>query len=298
MPQGGDPGLVTSQGFGYRRGFVLGLTLAEAALLLVFVILLLMVAGFERRDRAIQSLELLRSAAAEMAPAGVDPIDFAADQLVMLTELREVAESAGHEWNEDFIELVRAVAAATKGSELVDANRVLQEAQDRLDRMLEALGQFEGAEALEELLERVADSEARLSNQRGQLAALRDRLDRSGQGGVLPSCWTTPEGRIDYLLDVVLGSDGIRMRESFPESRRAERERLPLGPIATSRTYSQGEFHTLTKAVYDWSVARECRFYVTIFDGTQAHEKERYKSLLTTVEGHFYKRLTNSAAPF
>lgn len=298
MSDGADPGSVTSQGFGYRRGFVLGLTLAEAALLLVFVIMLLMIAGFERRDRVIASLETLRSAAVASAPPGADPVRYAEDQLVTLSELREAAESAGHEWNEDFIELVRSAAAASAGSDLVDASQALQEKQDRMDRMLDALGQLDGAEGLEDLLERVADSEATVNNQRGQLTALRDQLERSGQGGVLPSCWTTPEGRIDYLLDVVLGSDGIRLRESFPESRRSERDRLPMGPIAAGRTYSQGEFQVLTKAVYDWSVARECRFYVTSFDGTEGHEKERYKSLLTTVEGHFYKRLSSSAPPF
>ena len=298
MRRSADPGPVTSQGFGYRRGFVLGLTLAEAALLLVFVVLLLMVAGFERRDRTITALESLQSAAAAMAPAGADPISFATDQLTALSELREAVGSDGQEWDEDFIELVRAVAAARKGDGLVDVSRALQEKQERMDRMLEALGQLDGSEGLEELLERVADSEARLSNQRGQLAALQDRLERAGQGGVLPSCWTTPEGRIDYLLDVVLGSDGIRMRESLPERRRAERDRLPMGPVLAGLSYSQAEFQALTKAVYDWSVARECRFYVSIFDGTQGHEKERYKSLLTTVEGHFYKRLLNSAPPF
>lgn len=298
MSGGADPGQVASQGFGYRRGFVLGLTLAEAALLLVFVILLLMVAGFERRDRVIASLGSLQSVLAESAPADVDPVRYADEQLAALAELREAAQSAGHDWDDDFIELVRAIVESASANDLVDASKALQDKQDQLDRMLEALGDVEGAEGMAQLLERLADSEARLSNQHGQLMALRDRLERSGQGGVLPSCWMTPEGRIDYLLDVVLASDGIRMRESFPESRRAERDRLPLPTISSGRTYSQGEFQALTKATYDWSVARECRFYVTIFDGTRDHEKERYKSLLTTVEGHFYKRLTNSAAPF
>lgn len=293
-----DSGLVTSQGFGYRRGFVLGLTLAEAALLLVFVVLLLMVAGFERRDRAIAELESLQSMAANMAPAGADPISFAKNQLVALSELREAAGSVSDDWDEDFIELVRAVVTARQGGELVDVSRALQEKQERIDLMLEALGQLDGTAGVKELLERVADSEARLSNQRGQLTALQNRLERAGQGGVLPSCWTTPEGRIDYLLDVVLGSGGIRIKESSPERRRSERERLPMGPVVAGRTYSQAEFQALTKAIYDWSVARECRFYVNIFDGTQEHEKERYKSLLTTVEGHFYKRLSNSAPPF
>lgn len=191
MGEGADSGQVASQTFGYRRGFVLGLTLAEAALLLVFVILLLMVAGFERRDRVIAALGSLQSLLAESAPAGVDPARYAEEQLAALAELREAAQSAGHDWDDDFIELVRAIVESASASDLVDASKALQDKQDQLDRMLEALGDVEGAKAMEQLLERLADSEARLSNQHGQLVALRDRLERSGQGGVLPSCWMT-----------------------------------------------------------------------------------------------------------
>lgn len=298
MSHGTDANQAGLQGFGYRRGFVLGLTLAEAALLLVFVIMLLMIAGFERRDRTIAALESLRAAAANAAPAGVEPISYAAGQLEKMAALRSAAESTGHVWDEDFIELVKAVASTTNAAELVDVRKALQEKEARLEHMMAAFGELEDGASLTDLLERVADSESMVSNQRGQIAALRDQLSRDGLGGVLPSCWTTPEGRIDYLFDVVLTSGGIRLRESFPATRQAERDRLPLGSVSSGRVYSQSEFQALTRAVFDWSVARECRFYVTVFDGTQGHEKERYKSLLTTVEGHFYKRLSNSAPPF
>lgn len=286
------------KGYGYRRGFVLGLTLAEAALLLVFVILLLMISGFERRDELIASLESLRAAAIESAPSGSNAFAYAADQLVLLREARRVVENAGHDWDEDFIELVKAVAESLDGLDLVDVRRAMEEKEARLDRMLSALDSPDGKEPVKDLLERLADSESMLRNQRGQIAALRDQLQRDGLGGVLPSCWTTPEGRIDYLFDIVLASEGIRVRESFPASRRSERERLPLDSVVTGRVYSQPEFQALTRPLFEWSVARECRFYVTVFDATKGHEKERYKSLLTTVEGHFYKRLSNSGPPF
>ena len=46
-----------------------------------------------------------------------------------------------------------------------------------------------------------------------------------------------------------------------------------------------------TRVLYRWSVERECRFYVNIYDATAAAEKAIYKERLDVVERHFYKRL-------
>ena len=58
------------------------------------------------------------------------------------------------------------------------------------------------------------------------------------------------------------------------------------------------EFQRRTQALYDSSLAANCRFFVTVFDATGPAEKNLYKSLLRAVEGHFYKRLSLAAAPF
>lgn len=286
------------QGHGYRRGFVLGLTLAETALLLIFVLMLLLVVGFERRDRVIAEQQALASAIEALVPPGADPAAYLSRQLAAVQQLQETASASGHDWDDDFIELVRAVAKMPPDSGLVDVREALEEQQQRLQQMMELVEGLQGEADVQDLVARLADSEASARNQRGQVVSLRDQLARVGLSGVLPSCWTTPEGRIDFILDVVLDSRGIRARESRPAHREAERARLPMAPMETTRVYSQSEFASATQALYQWSVANECRFYVTIYDDTGSEEKDRYKELLETVEGNFYKRLARGAAPF
>jgi hypothetical protein len=286
------------QGHGYRRGFVLGLTLAETALLLIFVLMLLLVVGFERRDRIISTQQALVSAVESIVPLGVAPVAYLSAQLAVLRQLQEAASASGHDWDEDFIELVRAVAEMPPDSGLVDARKAVDEQQRRLEQMMALVQGMQGEADIKELVTRLADSEAASRNQRGQLVSLREQLERAGLSGVLPSCWTTPDGRIDYILDVVLDSRGIRVRESSPPHRADERARLPMKPFDAALVYAQGEFSAATQALYNWSVANECRFYVTIYDDTGPHEKDLYKRLLDTVEGHFYKRMARSASPF
>jgi hypothetical protein len=102
----------------------------------------------------------------------------------------------------------------------------------------------------------------------------------------------------DYLFDVVLTSDGIRMRENLFSTRTRERETLPLPATDPMETLSSSEFLRRTAPLYENSVAANCRFFVSVFDATGPAEKDRYKTLLRTVEGHFYKRLSLDAAPF
>jgi hypothetical protein len=61
---------------------------------------------------------------------------------------------------------------------------------------------------------------------------------------------------------------------------------------------SDQEFLSRTQGLYQHSLADKCRFFVVIYDGTEAHEKLIYKNRLRTVEGHFYKRLSNAVPPF
>lgn len=289
------------QAHGYRRGFVLGLTLAEVALLIIFVVMLLLVIGFERRDRVIAQLRERQRVLDQVAPSGssVELAKLQAD-LQKLASLREIAQSAGHEWDEDFMELIKSVAATPRNGKVIDAARALQERERALQRAIEKLSRVGGVSDANALAKEVVDQAASMNNLRGQTEYLKQELAKVGKGGVLPPCWVTPDGKIDYLLDVVLDSRGLRVRESYPVSRQAERNLLPMPKLNASRIYSQSEFRAATAGVFAWSSRQdpECRFYVTIYDTTGAHEKLLYKQLMETVEGHFYKRLAKNAPPF
>jgi hypothetical protein len=291
------------QGYGYRRGFVLGLTLAETALLLIFIILMLLVIGFDRRDKALALLQQLQLVITTQVPAGQEPIQYVKSQLELVKQLHEAALQSGQEWDEDFIQLVRAVASSGKNADIAGLTKALEEKLAQLEQILKLAGDIKNPEHVKDLIEKMAELESTNQNQRGQLAELRTRLGKLGLGNQFPSCWSTSEGGTEYIMDVGLISEGIRVRETIPERRIEERSRLPLPPVDTTQIYTQNEFLTLTKDLYDWSIVNECRFYVFVYDGTADHEKQLYKNQLKTVEGHFYKNfnvpdLTDAAIPF
>jgi cell division protein FtsL len=283
--------------FGYRRGFVLGLTLAEAALLLLFVILLLLVVGFERRDRQIAQLSGAEAYLAQI----IGSLDMSTAQLQesveKLTELRKIAEAAGHEWDDDFLELVRDVASVSSLSQADNLLSSLADKERDLQALVDQLSEVSSETDILELVDKIEEQDDTIRNQRGQLVDLQNRYARQGSSAIMPSCWTTPEGTIDYIFDVVLSSDGILVVEVAPASREQERQRLPMGVGLDTEVYSMAQFRTVTRQLFNWSVQNECRFYVTVYDLTEAHEKDLYKDLLATVEGHFYKRLTGNAPP-
>lgn len=298
MPEYNHQSYSRDQEWAQRRGFVLGLTLAEAALLLLFVILLVMVIGFDRRERRIAELaehaEALRLIAEEF---GTGP-DAVANDLVALREARQAFDAAGFNWDQDFRELVKALQATEWGespSNLLDS---LAEYEQNLEHLTEQFAHLEEEEDIGELVELAKKREIAADNLRGQVRQLQNQLERAGMGKVLPSCWSNSEGRTEYLMQVVLESDGIRAREIAHEHRQEERAMLPMEQIEEIQHFQPTEFLSHTRGLFDWSVDNECRFYVEVYDATAPHEKEKFIDLMLTVEGHFYKRQMRDEAPF
>jgi hypothetical protein len=296
--RGGANFRATEQGFAYRRGFVLGLTLAETALLLVFVILLLLAIGFERRDRRITELALPLAKVREMLPANSQGEADVVRELARLVELRQAAAAAGIPWDDTFIELVKAVSLSSSGQDMVTAAQALAEEREKLRRIEALLSEKGKGENIQELAQTNVEQATTIENQRGQLRQLLERLNREGKGGVLPSCWTSPEGKIEFILDTALDARGIRVRDTAPVYRQAERERLPWPRFPADGLVSPAQFLVATEALFDWSAENDCRFYVVVYDATGDDQKTLYKTLLESVEGHFYKRLSRDAPGF
>lgn len=73
---------------------------------------------------------------------------------------------------------------------------------------------------------------------------------------------------------------------------------VPMPVVDPIEVLSPAEFLRRTEPLYNHSLAANCRFFVVVYDSTGSMEKELYKHLLRTVEGHFYKRLDRGPAPF
>lgn len=254
-----------------------------------------MVVGFERRDRDIAELAARFVPFTEFVNSkGLGPKDTQrlVEQFVEVSETIADVEALGVPWDEDFRELVRAAAQASTSTDGQTLMEALAEEVERLARIRESLESLGDADSIAAAGEQIAQLTERAFTQEGQIRELSRKL-----GGVLPSCWTRSDGSIDYVFDVVLSSGGVKARRSSGAEGGVGREPA-LPPVDVSRLYSPGEFLSLTKTLFDWSRQQECRFYVVVYDATAVHEKDRYKELMQTVEGHFYKRQSNALPPF
>lgn len=289
-----DSGRIGEQHDAYRRGLVLGLTMAEVGILIIFVLMLLI------------AFEEYRQRAAKQARAGTTPV-----RISDLTEFRRSDEQLRVLMREfgvakelppdDFRKLVRAMQPIIKSG--VGA-QTLAEARAEIDRQKAVRESLAAALAAsqkgntDEVIRRIEEQSYKMANQEGQLARVEKQLEQFGQGKGVRPCWVQPDRTVDYLYDVVLTSSGIRVKEYAHPSRAAERALLPMPAVDPAETLSESEFLQRTLPLYRWSEVENCRFFVWIYDGTGPQEKEIYKRLRRTVEGHFYiNRNREDAAP-
>jgi hypothetical protein len=103
-----------------------------------------------------------------------------------------------------------------------------------------------------------------------------------------PPCSATND-KPDLIYDVRLGSDAIRVHDNKLPQVSAKSSEWPTSRIRFDEPVSRQAFVAMTRELFDWSVARQCRFFVRVIDATLAHEKTIYKVQLRAVESHFYK---------
>ena len=289
-----DAGRIGEQNAAYRKGLVLGLTMAEVGILIIFILLLLLAVQGLRRD---QMLERYRG----KVVLDDQRVQSLVDSEAALGEISKALGLSSTMPPDDFTKLVRVVTASANTeagrSSLAEAKDLLAEMRSAT-REAETIAQRAKMSGASELSRQLSTQSYRIANQDGQLKRYEAQLERAGQGKGERPCWVRPDGRIDYLYEVVLTSRGIRMSEIPHDDRSAERALLPMPTVSSAEVLSPIEFLRRTQPLYDYSANANCRFFVVIYDGTAVHEKPLYKNLLQTVEGHFYKRLSDAAPPF
>jgi hypothetical protein len=277
----------------YRRGLVLGLTMAEVGILVIFVLLLLLaLAAFERQRYA---------ATAAVPPERLEELAAAEAALQSITTAVGVRQA---DTPAEIQELVRVVTQAAESPEGQASLQAVRSALEEIKRTEEQIRRT--AERLEgestSMAATVAQQSRDLAIKEGQLQYAEQRLRAAaGQGAGARPCWVEPDGSIVFLYDVILTSAGIRMRLREGVLGSPRLADLPLPAVDRYLVMSDDDFRAKTRALYDYGRREEnqCRFHVYVYDGTAPAEKERYKDLLRTVEGHFYKQTTvPSGVPF
>lgn len=283
----------------YRRGLVLGLTLAETLLLMLFVLLLVYAALGQQRDKKLKEQDAQIAGLSLRLDSGVDRLvreltasGAASDPTELSRKLNRLSEEVARNSQlqkelKTYARLVPTAEAAKQIADTLAAQGGGETAQQVLDRHLARSVATTASEAsgkpktLEEAL-------AALDRMAGQLDYYERQQAAAGNGLSYPPCWQR-DGKIVYVYDAVLLDDGLRL--SVNDDRAgldmagldANGAEPPLG-----QTISRQVFLSKTKGMHAWSVAQGCRFYARISDGTSAGNKAGYIQARKAVEDRFY----------
>lgn len=279
------PTPVLDQKKAYRRGLLLGFTMAEVIIMVLFCLLLASAFKFEEK---LNELATANSKLAELskvlnAKYGEDgEIDDIFTELRMVrkenAELKQRAadnESALSEVKAN-AELLRDIKASLQSAAVAQVNAV------EVAAIVKA-GLAKGDRAIQ--CERNALEKERLE---GQVKSQQVMLDKHGTE--MPACWANKKtGKPDYIFTIDLTSSGLVIHDEKLPHWQADQALLPLGEISFDTEVAPDVFRAQTKALWSWSKEHQCRFFVMVRDKTQPTEKDTYKRLLRTLEDHFYK---------
>lgn len=282
----------------YRRGVVLGLTLAEVLVLLVFLLLLAMSAMLLRRDRDQAALTeklgryaaLLRPVTEALASRGIVVDD--TDQLAGLIERGTTADKLRSQLDEVGRKLEAAQVASEKQESELSR---LQESTRQMARMSEAAAEHAALAAVLEqvpgprsqplpeklagLVRQAATVEATTASLTGQNAQMRTELARlKGNGGSgQPYCWALPDGRAQYMLKVEMQDTGVIVRDLEPRARPLDPAWPLLDSVSRGSLMPMSQFIGQISSLQARSNAERCRYAIQAFDGTGITNKPGYK---------------------
>src|SRR5262245_58818451 len=275
----------------------MGLTMAEIMVLVIFALLLILAKVVTSVQATPAVPPTLVDVVKSWAKAGISGNDFddKARELVVSAELgAAVAEE------------LRAVPAVPLSSQTTNPSK--KELQERAKELIKTARSFEEAfgpntmglsahDATNEFVATVKSTYAAARQKEGFGSALiwfQDLVNRarSAEGKGLtgtehPPCSST-DGKPDFIFDAHLGSTTITLHDNELQEVAAKRADWPTSEIKFDTPVTKGTFLSMTNALFQWSDAKQCRFFVRIVDDTLAHEKAIYKIQLRTVGYHFY----------
>ena len=278
------PDSIHQQDRSYRRGVILGLTMAEILILILFGLLLLLTAELAQKDLIIASFgdpQTVEKMAQQLAgsTAQITALEQQIDQLEPLAakgdkvdQFRKTLADAGlsPDMMDDLKELADKIALA---------NTVMDVAAG-------TGGQAKpSANDIKDMLQSAKEAGEKISNLQGQNSFLSERLKSLGKGGnEFPPCWATPDGHVEYIFDILLNGTNVVVNDNALPNRVAEEARLPLSGIEFQKQADQTNFTHETQPLFDWSKNENCRFYVRIRSADRTLDKD----LFAAVTDHFY----------
>lgn len=295
---------IRDQDSAYRRGLVLGLTMAEIMVLIVFTLLLALAAAYAVKTKAIRDNErriaelsvmerqmgdLLRTGGVGVTvPDIIQRIERQQRQVEALQ--KEVDRLKPYE--------VRTRSLEESSRQLTRERDILKESVDRLNAAEAAAKTIEdvirvieretgGKTDIQQLAERLISTAAagrEIENLKGQVAQLTTQIRAAGRGNEFPSCWATPDGKTESIFELMIGSNGVEVADRTLPHRAEDKARLPLTHLQYAKELQLSEFQNQLRGLYQWSVEQRCRFYVVIFSSDARVRAD----LVNAINTYFY----------
>jgi hypothetical protein len=288
----------------YRRGVVLGLTLAEVLVLLAFLLLMTMTALLLRHDheqaelhrqldRDAQIIHLVQQAVARQGVT-VDDDRLAnlirngaeADSLrSQLREARQRADAAAKAAADDqaLVALLERVPGAASEQPAEKLARVIAQADK--DRSLNAELTKQNSQ-LTQTIQGTSAKDANLTGQNNQMRIELARLHGNGGSG-LPDCWAAPNGATQYMLKVDMHDDGVIVSDFEARPRPDDPAWHTLDSIARGQLMPLAAFMSDVAPLKARETADRCRYGIVVKDSTGGTNKPGYKRTMGSLWGVF-----------
>lgn len=280
---------------GYRRGTVLGLTVAETFILLTFLLLLALL-GLTHRDEPLSESNGESAPGVWMRPEEIETLKSRVEQA---REAKEVAERARAAAERARDQAHRMVAQAREAKEVAERARAASERErDRAQEMTER-----AREAREEAELAHAAAERERDQARRELAVLR----RKGEN---PPCWydtvLDDEGgereKAYYAFNVAIHEGSIELAPSTvppggavddgggsyaDEYKRLRIEELPYGRKLSDKEFEEAVRYLAEQGRKQLVRTYKCVFFVRVWDETPDDAKKRWKDARRFIEQWF-----------
>lgn len=310
---------VLDQNRAYRKGLILGFTMAEISILIIFCLLLATSFLIQEKNSTISKLlhendgltqvkekldELKKSSTSQMEFDDLfQELTQSKAQAEEIKKLQADLESRLHEHKE--LELVKSTLQSNNPDKpieeiiselLADAqytneikNHLSNPSQKKLSG--EQIAQtINSSGKLSDVVTEKMNALVEVERLKGQLANSQTKLERLGKGTEMPACWADPKtGKPEYIFKIDLTSNGLIIHDQHLQNRINAQKLLPLNMIHFERNLSARDFLAQTRPLAQWSIQHNCRFFVIAKDKTPADQKNTYKAMLRTLESHFYK---------
>lgn len=302
----------------YRRGLVLGLSLAELFLILLFLLLLTFIGiatSYEEKTvslaNTIKSLEDENSILTD----GLERIQETNQVPITEAELRDLAMAVGEnkqlrDKNDELTDQLAEQSAKLEELEPIqeDKKKLVEKSAKLQEELAETRDELNQLRAQVEATEgNLSDAQAKAqeADRRAQAnARLLDSIKR--KPGDIPPCWFVEVKSRDGMRPKHLKIYNVKIndrsfvvrRHPYPYPKEAnfgKKNRLPeIGEEFFNTELSSDEFTRVFSAIRAAGDERliqdyACKFMVDVYDATSSENKAGYKKQLRTVEDLFYK---------